>query len=70
MERVATKADIIPLHQPIQLANGQVSHQAVVEPGQVQSSVKSVSCVKLSRDIDCDHPDYRCAETRLRLGRW
>ncbi|PBK83577.1 hypothetical protein ARMGADRAFT_1018980 [Armillaria gallica] len=26
MERVATKADIIPLHQPIQLANGQVSY--------------------------------------------
>ncbi|PBK86343.1 cytochrome P450 [Armillaria gallica] len=34
MERVATKADIIPLYQSIQLANGQVSHQAVVEPGQ------------------------------------
>lgn len=34
IERVATKADIIPLHHPIQLADGRVSHQALVEPGQ------------------------------------
>ncbi|PBK86383.1 cytochrome P450 [Armillaria gallica] len=34
IERVATKADIIPLHQPVQLADGRVSHQAVIEPGQ------------------------------------
>ncbi|KAK0184560.1 cytochrome P450 [Armillaria mellea] len=34
IERVATKADVIPLHQPIQLADGGVSRQAVVSPGQ------------------------------------
>ncbi|KAK0460546.1 cytochrome P450 [Desarmillaria tabescens] len=34
MERVATKPDVIPLRQPLQLANGQVVHHVVVRPGQ------------------------------------
>lgn len=35
MERVTTKADVIPLRDPVKLASGRVLSELSVSPGQV-----------------------------------
>ena len=37
MERVATKADLIPLREPVKLENGEVITQLPISPGQVRT---------------------------------
>lgn len=57
MERVATKADVIPLQDPVKCPNGQVISELVVSPGQVCSPVVRLTNI-INEWLGCGHPDY------------
>lgn len=42
MERIATKADVIPLREPVTLSNGKLVSELHVSPGQVRNANRTL----------------------------
>lgn len=73
MERIAMKADVIPLREPVQLPNGDTITELPVYPGQVRVpslTLEYISCRALTclcASADGPHPHHRHPQTRLRM---